>query len=235
MSSPFRSYDDDRVSYLRSCEDGPPCQFGVVEEALSPRHKSPRAGAGMSFCFNGSLTTGSSDTHYTSESPAGRWIYVGGGRNERGHREHGGHGSHGGGEGHGGGHARIEPTMLADIIRRNHLETDMVNRSITTTALWSEVHPKMMYNGSWPKEFSIPKTVDDLNSMDSSALDRILLAYNLTSGHSCDRKYRPHGETKKNKLWRLLEFLGADHLIPHRDVEEEIFCSRHERHGASGY
>jgi hypothetical protein len=196
MSSPFRSYDDDRVSYLRSCEDGPPCQFGVVEEALSPRHKSPRAGAGMSFCFNGSLTTGSSDTHYTSESPAGRWIYVGGGRNERGHREHGGHGSHGGGEGHGGGHARIEPTMLADIIRRlafkpvaitttthincrgcsgcnkshshrNHRETDMVNRSITTTALWSEVHPKMMYNGSWPKEFSIPKTVDDLNSMDS--------------------------------------------------------------------
>ncbi|KAH8146512.1 uncharacterized protein LAJ45_09458 [Morchella importuna] len=202
MSSPFRSYDDDRVSYLRSCEDGPPCQFGVVEEALGQRHKSPRAEAGMSFCFNGSLMAGRSDTHHTPEFPVGRWIYVGGGRNERGHREHGGHGenrghgSHGGGEGYGEGHARIEPTMLADIIRRlafksvtiittthfscrkcsgynkshshrNHRETDMVNRGITTTALWSEVHPKMMHNGSWPKEFSIPKTVDDLNSMDS--------------------------------------------------------------------
>lgn len=202
MSSPFRNYDDGRVSYLRSCEDILPCQFGVVEEALGPKHKSLGAGAGVSFCFNGIHMTGGSDIHHTPESPTGHWIYVGGGRGERGCRERGGHGenrghgSHGGGEGHGGGHARIEPTVLADIIRRlafksvtititthincrkcsgsnkshshrNHRETDMVNRGITTTALWSEVHPKMMYNGSWPKEFSIPKTVDDLNSMDS--------------------------------------------------------------------
>lgn len=237
MSSSFRIYDD-RVTYPRSCGDSRILHHDVVEDALNHRTRNLSGGIGASISFNGSLTAAAGGNcnmhHNTSACPAGHWVFVEGGRAEGGlYRERSGHGEirgYGGGDNHGGGQGRVEHTVLADIIRRNHRETDIVNRGVTVNAFWSEVHPKMMYNGSWPKEFGIPKTIDDLKSMDSSVLDRILMAYNLTE-HSCERKYRPHGETKKHKLWRLLEFLGADHLIQSRGVEEEeIFYSRHERH-----
>lgn len=110
----------------------------------------------------------------------------------------------------------------------------------------------MKQDGSFPKEFLLPKTVDTFRAMDSelprvplprtthlhlitaSVLDRILLAYQL--GVDIDQR-KSRQESKYKKLYCLFEFLGADHLLGKRGEvrEEDPHHARNERNGISGW
>lgn len=50
---------------------------------------------------------------------------------------------------------------------RNHRKVDLVNRGINSRSQWSEIHPKVRSDGSYPKDFLLPKTIEDFKNMDS--------------------------------------------------------------------
>ncbi|KAI5858578.1 hypothetical protein BZA05DRAFT_450399 [Tricharina praecox] len=98
---------------------------------------------------------------------------------------------------------------LDEIVRNNHALVTRLNRKIPPGAVYSQVHPKMKDDGSYPRDFSIALTRDQFEAMDSSTLDRILISYGLLSSFTGRGR-----DIKRRKLWRLFEYLGADALKP---------------------
>ncbi|KAA8905051.1 hypothetical protein FN846DRAFT_983819 [Sphaerosporella brunnea] len=102
-----------------------------------------------------------------------------------------------------------DTVTLSEAVRNNNRQTDRTNRRIQPGSKYSQIHPKMKDDGMYPRDFKVALTVDQLETMDLNTLDRILISYGLLctfTGHSRD--------IKRQKLWRLYEFLGADGLRP---------------------
>jgi len=96
---------------------------------------------------------------------------------------------------------------------------------------FAEIHPKLsVENGQFPRDFELPKRVDEFLMMDSTLLDRILLSYGLVRGnHSLapmsffrslterererehDRFSNYHlDDSRRSRLITLFEYLGVD-------------------------
>ncbi|KAI5788399.1 hypothetical protein EDC01DRAFT_163503 [Geopyxis carbonaria] len=117
-------------------------------------------------------------------------------------------------------------TAMTDAVRRNHRKLDLVNRGIHANAVFSQVHPKMRGDGTYPADFLVAKTVDEFETLDVAVIDRILKSYGLLCGtrelmrRSGREPERPAGRgreedrevLRRRKLNQLYEFLGADQL-----------------------
>ncbi|KAF4621912.1 hypothetical protein G7Y89_g14431 [Cudoniella acicularis] len=72
-----------------------------------------------------------------------------------------------------------------DDLRRINLTAQLANSSITPRMLYAEIHPKMTSDGRYPRDFDVPRRVEEFFALEGTALDRLLHTYNLP----CDLPY----------------------------------------------
>ncbi|KAF2735033.1 hypothetical protein EJ04DRAFT_222016 [Polyplosphaeria fusca] len=119
-------------------------------------------------------------------------------------------------------------------VRSTNLLVQVVNSQITHNARYSQIQPKMCSDGrfpQFPREFRVPKTVEEIMTMDSSSIDRILHSYglptDLRSFRLTSQDYVKSGVAKQAKLCTLLDFLGATQLTAY--LRQKL--RRHARYG----
>ncbi|KAE9988731.1 hypothetical protein EG327_003252 [Venturia inaequalis] len=110
-------------------------------------------------------------------------------------------------------------------IDRTNLAVQLVNGQISPSAKCAQIQPKMMREGRFPSDFRTPRTADDMQAMESSTIERILLAYSLPTDL---RSFRMSGVEnpsskviKQAKLCTLFDFLGATRLADHERMKAE--------------
>lgn len=179
MAGNFNSYED-RTVYPRGSgyPEGRLTVQDVVDEAL--RHGS------------GSATPGGSMRHsYDCGCRDGAW-------------------------GYGAGNRELEPNALSDLLRRfvncskilrcsgsnslkisrDHLQIDQINRTISSKSVWREVHPKVKHDGTYPKEFTVPRTVEDFKALDGKFFPSQTPIPRINKAHHSQRPRPP-----SHRLW----------------------------------
>ncbi|KAL9602342.1 MAG: hypothetical protein Q9219_001908 [cf. Caloplaca sp. 3 TL-2023] len=109
---------------------------------------------------------------------------------------------------------------LDDFIRKENKVAALLNGAIIPPAKYAQVYPLRCEDGSFPSDFKSAKTTAVMKTLDNSQLDRIMQAYRLpidlpainTSGHHA-RDSLSSTRVRQGKLYNLLEFLGAYHLL----------------------
>ncbi|KAF2111706.1 hypothetical protein BDV96DRAFT_175844 [Lophiotrema nucula] len=100
-----------------------------------------------------------------------------------------------------------------DMVRRTNLMVQFVNCQVSYSARYSQIQPKMCMDGRFPNEFRVPRTVEEMKSMDPSTLDRLLRAYGLPTDLRSLRLTSQDSVSPKTahqaKLCTLFDFLGA--------------------------
>ncbi|KAI9734509.1 MAG: hypothetical protein M1834_002109 [Cirrosporium novae-zelandiae] len=130
----------------------------------------------------------------------------------------------------------MPPLMPIDeLVRRTNLAAALANHLLSSRSLYSQLHPMMCKDGSFPADFKTPRTVEDFKLLDSETLgsridslilirvatqlDRILQSYRLPYDARAlmglhPRDSPPSGDhLRKHKLWVLYDFLGAGRLV----------------------
>ena len=116
---------------------------------------------------------------------------------------------------------------------RTNLMVQFVNCQISYSARYSQIQPKMCMDGRFPNEFRVPRTVEEMKSMDrtsrkpplvdslsdsspASTLDRLLRAYGLPTDLRSLRLTSQDSVSPKTahqaKLCTLFDFLGATQI-----------------------
>lgn len=103
----------------------------------------------------------------------------------------------------------------------------MANSYIMRPSRFALIHPMMCLDGGYPTDFSTPRPLEDFYEMGEGQLDRIMIAYELSSsGPWHDRPL--HGDLmsarygygynhprRMSRLVTLFEYLGAYRLAEH--------------------
>ncbi|KAG9237488.1 hypothetical protein BJ875DRAFT_481237 [Amylocarpus encephaloides] len=117
----------------------------------------------------------------------------------------------------------MEDAVRIDDIRRVNVAVQIANNSVTPRMLYAEIHPKLSPNdGRFPRDFELPRRMDEILSMEITALDRILQVYglprdlsssalSLSPFHSIRSSLARNPDTTRDaKLLILLQYLGVD-------------------------
>ncbi|KAI9824805.1 MAG: hypothetical protein M1832_001633 [Thelocarpon impressellum] len=99
---------------------------------------------------------------------------------------------------------------VSELVRRTNLSASLLNALLPPHSSSALLHPLLTETGLPPADFRRPTTLDAFKSLESSALDRILLAYRLPVLDFRGKRRGMSGEdARRGKYGLLLEFLGA--------------------------
>ncbi|KAF2872203.1 hypothetical protein BDV95DRAFT_606757 [Massariosphaeria phaeospora] len=102
---------------------------------------------------------------------------------------------------------------IDELVRKSNLIVQLVNSQLTPTARYAQLHPMMCSDAKFPPEFRVPRTIEEVRTMDPSTIDRLLRAYGLpTDLRSLQLTARDSPSPRiahQAKLCTLFEFLGA--------------------------
>jgi hypothetical protein len=103
----------------------------------------------------------------------------------------------------------------ADHIRTNH-NAVLTNNAIDQVSSTTLIQPKVLVDGRYPLDFTIPMTIAHLMALPEGQLDRLLEDYDIRTrgfpGYStqeCECESTIQRESRLSKLSALLDFLGA--------------------------
>ncbi|KAF2263759.1 hypothetical protein CC78DRAFT_581143 [Lojkania enalia] len=116
----------------------------------------------------------------------------------------------------------FEPEMMSnqqqidELVRKTNLTVQLVNGQIAPSARYGQLQPKMCSDARFPEEFRVPRTIEEIKTMDPSSVDRILRAYglptDLRSLRLTSQDFVNSRMTRQAKLCILFDFLGATQI-----------------------
>ncbi|KAF2644837.1 hypothetical protein P280DRAFT_514302 [Massarina eburnea CBS 473.64] len=179
----------------------------------SPYDMDPRDPRIMSAPFDSRMSMGVDGPDYFSPAAMGMGMGMGMGIGQYGRRGQGSPFPPG-----------FEPETLVgtreqyidELVRRTNLMVQYVNSQIRPASRYCQLQPKMDREAKFPPEFRVPKTVEDIKTMDPSSLDRVLRAYGLPIDLRSLRlqsqdSVHPRA-AQQAKLCTLFDFLGATQI-----------------------
>ena len=105
---------------------------------------------------------------------------------------------------------------IDDLVRRTNHNAVLTNNAIDQVSSTTLIQPKVLVDGRYPLDFTIPMTIAHLMALPEGQLDRLLEDYDIRTrgfpGYStreCECESTIQRESRLSKLSALLDFLGA--------------------------